>query len=153
MMIKKKLFKKSDKNKDKKEKIADVIIIIFGIIGLWGSLFLIILEYNPYDFIHAYLKDFFSMDLWLISFLAVFDIWIFIFWNLIMLLLFLKNFFLSKSFMDGEPIFEIVKGYFGFIYIILYSNGFILGAYIAIHLLIAFLSGFFSGGSEFNLGL
>lgn len=152
-MIKKKLFKKIDKNKDKKEKIADNILIIFGIIGLWGSLYLIILEYNPYDYIYAYLRNLFSMDLWLISFLVVFDIWIFIFWNLIMLLLFLKDFFLSKSFMDGEPIFEIVKGYFGFIYIIVYSNGFILGVYIAIHLLIAFLSGFFSGGSEFNLGL
>ena len=79
-MLKKKLFEKSDKDKNKKEKIADTITILFGIIAIWGSLLLIILSYNPYDIIYAYLKDFFSMDLWLISFLIVFDIWIFIVW-------------------------------------------------------------------------
>ena len=152
-MIKKKLFKKSDKNKNKKEKISDAISILFGIIALWGSLYLIILSYNPYDIIYAYLKDLFSMDLWLISFLVVFDIWIFIVWNLILLILYLKDLYLSKNFMDGEPLLEVIKGYFVFFYIILYSNGFILGAYIAIHLLFAAISGFFSGGSEFNLGL
>ena len=86
------------------------------------------------------------MDLWLISFLVVFDIWIFIVWNLILLILYLKDLYLSKNFMDGEPLIEVVKGYFGFFYIILYSNGFILGAYIAIHLLFAAIAGFFSGG-------
>ena len=152
-MVKKKLFKKSDKNKNKKEKIADAISILFGIIALWGSLYLIILSYNPYDIIYAYLKDLFSMDLWLISFLVVFDIWIFIVWNLILLILYLKDLYLSKNFMDGEPLLEFIKGYFGFFYIILYSNGFILGAYIAILLLFTAIAGFFSGGSEFNLGL
>ena len=107
-MIKKKLFKKSDKNKNKKEKISDAISILFGIIALWGSLYLIILSYNPYDIIYAYLKDLFSMDLWLISFLVVFDIWIFIVWNLILLILYLKDLYLSKNFMDGEPLIEVV---------------------------------------------
>ena len=45
-MIKKKLFEKSDKDKNKKEKIADIISILFGIIAIWGSL-LLIMRYRP----------------------------------------------------------------------------------------------------------